>query len=241
MVRKKIDWKQYDHLIGCCTDANLASVIGCSESAVTGRRKILGITANFQLIDLSSYDSLLGTISDRDLAQKAGCSASTVSKRRNQLGIPPFRRPRQQPIILANNHRVCNKCAGDFIDEMFLISLSQKSYSNTCRNCRNSLSRKMRLKRKKDALMLLGGGCAYCGFNELVSALQFHHVGKDKDTEISRLFFLPGKREELLLELDKCCCLCSNHHDAFHAKELELHFEKVKFGYRVVNHERGNQ
>jgi 5-methylcytosine-specific restriction endonuclease McrA len=235
MVRKKINWEKYDHLLGCMPDAEMASEIGCSDSAVRERRTRLGILPNFQLIDLSSCESWLGVISDRALAEKAGCSPKTISKYRNKLGISPFRPPRQKSTILDNGKRVCYKCTHELSSDVFLISNKTQSYSNTCRSCRNADSRNQRLNRKREAVMLLGGKCSYCGFDEFVSSLQFHHVFEDKETEISRLFFLPGKREELLLELDKCCLLCSNHHDAFHAAELDLCFEKSELGYRVTN------
>lgn len=240
MVRKEINWSEYDHLIGCMTDLKLSSVIGCSESAVNARRNLLGILPFTQLIDLSSWDSWFGKVSDRELANKAGCSPKTVSKHRKKLEIPPFRPVRQCAIVLDNNQRVCTCCMRELPSEMFLVSKNKQSYSNTCRDCRNTSNRYKRLQRKREAILLLGGECSYCGFDTFVSSLQFHHVGQDKDTEISRLFFLPGKRNELLLELDKCCLICSNHHDAFHAGELELHFEKIELGYRVTNKEETN-
>lgn len=240
MVRKKINWGEYDHLLGHMTDFELSSVIGCSESAVNSRRQKLKIQSRFQLMDLSSWDSWLGKISDSSLAKKAGCSPKTISKRRNKLEISPFRPARQSSIVLENNNRICKKCDCELPSNVFLISKNKQSYSNTCRDCRNASSRHQRLQRKRGAISLLGGSCSYCGFDEFASSLQFHHVGQDKDTEISRLFFLPGKHDELLLELDKCCLLCSNHHDAFHANEIELIFEKVELGYRVSKKEETN-
>jgi predicted HNH restriction endonuclease len=90
------------------------------------------------------------------------------------------------------------------------------------------------LANKLKAIALLGGKCSACDYQLHPSALQFHHVGSDKDKHISYLLHCSGKSQQLIAELDKCCLLCSNCHDAFHFGDLRLEFEKASLGFNVI-------
>lgn len=64
----------------------------------------------------------------------------------------------------------------------------------------------------------LSKGCAICGYNKCVAALEFHHNG-DKE-------FLPNASsgrniESLKEEINKCIVLCSNCHRELHYKQIK--------------------
>jgi hypothetical protein len=86
----KINWKQYDYLLGSESDEKLSSLIGCSKNTIKERRKKLNINTNKKYTDWSKYDSLLGTMSDINLSKIIGCSASGITHRRNKLNISAY-------------------------------------------------------------------------------------------------------------------------------------------------------
>ena len=67
------------------------------------------------------------------------------------------------------------------------------------------------------AVMYLGGQCKNCSYNKNITALEFHHVGGDKDFSLSSSTH-NKKWETIKAELDKCVLLCANCH-------REEHFE----------------
>lgn len=79
---------------------------------------------------------------------------------------------------------------------------------------------------KKYWVELAGGKCQRCGFDEFVSALEFHHVYPAlKKGNPSTLIFNNNK-ERAWKELDKCCLLCSICHRAHKAREWQAEFIK---------------
>lgn len=65
--------------------------------------------------------------------------------------------------------------------------------------------------------------CQYCGYNNYVGALDFHHE-KDKNILLtsSSLTSLNQIKDEIIEEIKKCKVLCANCHQ-------DLHFDKEKF------------
>jgi len=66
---------------------------------------------------------------------------------------------------------------------------------------------------------LKSNGCAICGYNKYVGALDFHHVEpKSKKYYISpqRLY-----RKDFFEELNKCILLCKNCHAELHKEDCE--------------------
>lgn len=62
-----------------------------------------------------------------------------------------------------------------------------------------------------------GGSCVWCGYNNSVAALQFHHPDDNKEFGIAakgntRSF------EVLITEADKCILICANCHAEEHEK-----------------------
>jgi len=65
-------------------------------------------------------------------------------------------------------------------------------------------------------------GCAICGYNTCLAALEFHHVNpKEKNFSISSASIM---RKNIASELNKCILLCSNCHREIH----HLGEEKMK-------------
>lgn len=58
--------------------------------------------------------------------------------------------------------------------------------------------------------------CSTCGYSKCKSALEFHHVGNDKDFSISQIVRHNYGNQKILDELNKCIVLCSNCHKEYH-------------------------
>ena len=56
--------------------------------------------------------------------------------------------------------------------------------------------------------------CSLCG-EDCPECLQFHHVSKDKECDVSSLACSSKKR--ILQEIEKCICVCSCCHRTIHA------------------------
>ncbi|WP_319760580.1 hypothetical protein [Maridesulfovibrio sp.] len=87
---RRINWSEWDHLLGSDTDFEVAKIIGCQAPTVAKRRSKLNVPPYYKKhkrIEWDKYDYLLGVETDTDLAKRIGCSSSAVSNRRKKLGI----------------------------------------------------------------------------------------------------------------------------------------------------------
>jgi hypothetical protein len=71
------------------------------------------------------------------------------------------------------------------------------------------------VKRVKDSLR--DGGCSLCGYRKCITALEFHHVGDDKERAISAIDSVGS----VLREASKCIVVCANCHREIHAGQIE--------------------
>jgi len=71
---------------------------------------------------------------------------------------------------------------------------------------------------KHQAVMYKGGKCQRCRATVHDAAFDFHHVGGEKDDNISTLL-RRASWDVLVVELDKCELLCANCHRTHHAIE----------------------
>lgn len=97
-------------------------------------------------------------------------------------------------------------------------------YNNTYRKVNRTelLKRGRELFREKRQYVSnykLSKGCAICGYNKCVKALDFHHNG-DKSFNISRRISGNTSLEEMKKEMDKCTVLCKNCHAELHEEEV---------------------
>jgi hypothetical protein len=81
-----------------------------------------------------------------------------------------------------------------------------------------SLARKRtRIETQTIARELKAGGCSLCGYRKCTAALEFHHVGEDKEKNVSQV----STKSSLLREASKCIVVCANCHREIHAGQIE--------------------
>jgi len=72
---------------------------------------------------------------------------------------------------------------------------------------------------KLELIEVRGGRCEKCGYDRCVTALEFHHNGKDKDGDLAHII-KNGSKQKALKEIKKCILLCANCHREAHNKGL---------------------
>ena len=78
------------------------------------------------------------------------------------------------------------------------------------------IRKKERLTKMREELKnMLGGKCSKCGYDKCLSALDFHHISKEKEGNIS-YFIKDFSKEKSLKEIKKCILLCANCHRELH-------------------------
>ena len=128
---------------------------------------------------------------------------------------------------------LCHKCKNTLPITNFITA--QGNVRNRCKACRKdarrrqtNAQRRTRLPTRevKETLLAQMGqeSCSRCGYNEFISALEFHHRNpKQKDSQVSKLVSRyattpsESNMELLISEANKCIVLCSNCHQALHA------------------------
>jgi hypothetical protein len=81
-------------------------------------------------------------------------------------------------------------------------------------------------KLKRVMVDLAGGHCQRCGYQEFLSALEFHHVDPETKQATPAFAIRSGNFEIAYEELDKCVLLCRNCHMALEAFDWEPIFVK---------------
>lgn len=88
-------------------------------------------------------------------------------------------------------------------------------------------------RKKRNLILMAGGNCCRCGYDEFMSCLVFHHVDPT-EKEHSGNLSASLSFEVAAKEIDKCAVLCSNCHASYHASEWEAEFVKRDgVGYRI--------
>lgn len=88
-------------------------------------------------------------------------------------------------------------------------------------------------RKKKNLILMAGGNCCRCGYDEFMSGLDFHHVDPTAKEHSRNLAASLGSGAASK-EADKCAILCSNCHASYHAGEWEAEFVKRDgVGYRI--------
>jgi len=113
----------------------------------------------------------------------------------------------------------CKQCCKEEGKERYAQEGSAGKTSNT-------LFVQRRLKLKHELVDTAGGCCTRCGYNKSIYALDFHHIGKDKEGRIAEMISVAASNGKsisaLQLEAAKCILLCSNCHRELHAGEWKL-------------------
>lgn len=189
-----------------------------------------------------AWDNFVGVIPDKDLAKQIGCTSAAVKRRRLKLKLPPVLKAawsQTDEELLRLGRIACTICQAELPVQNF-------DHDAKCRNgrrrrciaCRRSLSRKLRRRAKASLVKLLGSRCQHCGFRRWLGSLQCHHVvGPKLFDPCGRLTVV--MTDVLKAELDKCCLLCSNCHDAIQSGELDIRFVKRRVGYTTTRVKEG--
>jgi hypothetical protein len=102
---------------------------------------------------------------------------------------------------------------------------SKSHYNKPGVKQRKFVNANQRLIRTKElAVAYKGGKCKICGYNNCITALEFHHLNpKEKDRDLkSRGINRRKAFEKLKPELDKCILVCCRCHREIHAKIIIL-------------------
>lgn len=76
------------------------------------------------------------------------------------------------------------------------------------------------IRKKIEAVNLMGGKCQVCGYNKCIGALDFHHI--DPSTKEHGWSTLRKQsRKTVLGEIKKCILVCANCHREIHYNEYD--------------------
>ena len=129
---------------------------------------------------------------------------------------------KKKRIEIDNGIKTCPKCniTKPLNKENFYIKPSG-GFHYWCKICSNAHTVEKIRSRKQQLVIYKGGKCCICGYNKYVGALDFHHLDPSKkDYNISNLRTYDIKK--LMLEADKCICVCRNCHSEIHAGMVDL-------------------
>lgn len=141
--------------------------------------------------------------------------------------------------------KICAKCMSTKpLSEFYKDKVNASGYRPWCKECmkrdtkalyhgdgstgklRNAKILAERANLKRQLVDAAGGCCKRCGYNRSINALDFHHVGEDKDGEITNMITLAVQSKKhvsaLMIEVAKCVILCSNCHRELHDGEWSL-------------------
>jgi len=115
--------------------------------------------------------------------------------------------------------RPCSECKETKPLEDFPRDKSKKLGRNyICRVCAND-RQKAKKRELRKAVASLKTPCIFCGEDEPI-CIDWHHINpEDKSFSISRVNTSMGN---ILKEIEKCVCVCSNCHRRVHAGMLDL-------------------
>ena len=117
--------------------------------------------------------------------------------------------------------KYCKKCQITKPLSEFYKKNTEKRYSSWCKQCVYNYQKERWIKRKYEAINLLGGSCVKCGYNKCIAALEFHHLDatqKEYDWNDLRL----QSWKTVCKELKKCILVCSNCHREIHSVKREI-------------------
>jgi hypothetical protein len=124
--------------------------------------------------------------------------------------------------------KICTGCGKHFF-------IKKNIKRSKCTRCLSSLSCYRTKIRKIKILELMGGKCSLCGYNNNLTALEFHHVNsKEKEFVYTKLRKL--KWETVVKELKKCILVCANCHREIHYPENNIkEINKLTNTHEVTN------
>jgi hypothetical protein len=117
--------------------------------------------------------------------------------------------------------KYCNSCQNTKSLSEFYRKNTENRHSSRCKQCLYDYQKERWIKRKFEAINLLGGACVKCGYKKCIAALEFHHLDpKQKEYDWNDLRLQPWK--VVCKELEKCILVCSNCHREIHSVQREI-------------------
>jgi len=119
--------------------------------------------------------------------------------------------------------KICNKMLPLSNFRIIKHRKINSTFCNTlCKICEKKINNEYQKSYKKGIkrklVEYMGGCCKICGFNDYISALEFHHLNPEhKEFTISKYYNL----EEAKKELSKCLLVCANCHRGIHNNEIK--------------------
>lgn len=152
---------------------------------------------------LRDEDYLKKTYSTRipleKISEKIGRTVRSIQRKAAEMGVS---RPRKS--FSVEKLRIRAKRAND----KFYERSSKAIYAR-----KNERRKELKL----ELIGMKGRKCETCGYNKCVAALEFHHRGKNKDSDLSSMI-KNGSRQKALKEVERCMLLCANCHRELHNK-----------------------
>lgn len=133
------------------------------------------------------------------------------------LDCSPFgtnnRRDISKPQIDYFTPRICKRCNKEYLYDR--KKGHRKSFCNSCKKICYDIQRKVK------AVQYKGGHCVFCGYNNCMRSLAFHHINpSQKSFQIGAAYNFSWDR--MKNELDKCILVCNNCHGEIHDGLLTL-------------------
>jgi hypothetical protein len=115
-------------------------------------------------------------------------------------------------VLETRENKVCPRCNENLPIEQFYIKSHTGNRRKTtyCKQCIINYNYERELKFKIDVIKLKGGKCSKCGYDKNISALEFHHL--DRNKKEFNFAHKSAMTDKLLKELNKCILVCSNCH-----------------------------
>lgn len=151
-----------------------------------------------------------------DIAKQLGIHRTTVSKVLKNNSIDVKRK-------FNNTHTHYNVCKKEITNN--------KGNRSRCQPCNTNIRR---YRVKKMAVDYLGGKCKKCGWSGDISGYDFHHIGSDKDYQLSGLNLANRSWIEVKKELDKCDLLCALCHRLEHSNYKDENFIREAENYDFI-------
>jgi len=129
--------------------------------------------------------------------------------------------------------RTCSSCKelkpiDDYVKERISIT-GRQLYSTTCKKCKSDYSVWYTRQSKQNMVNYKGGVCEFCGYNDCLIALDFHHMDPTQKEFSLKERTAHKVTEEVKKELDKCILLCATCHREEHDRINSEHRDLSRF------------
>jgi hypothetical protein len=112
--------------------------------------------------------------------------------------------------------RLCKECGVEKEDVDFYANGYQPSGLRKRKSiCGPCFCKKRLCKHWSKIRTIIGSlACSICGYSKNLSAIEFHHGGGDKGSDINKMKTFSLRK--LRIEMAKCICVCANCHREIH-------------------------